>query len=107
VRYMSVSDALRKSSDGVCIDIEVIPASRIIRVGYNLWRKRIQFRLTQAAQKGKANKQLIAELSKVLNIKESDITLISGQTSHKKTIQIRGVDIDYVLSLLIPIIENN
>jgi uncharacterized protein (TIGR00251 family) len=99
---MTITDAVKKSFDGVIIDLEVIPASKTVKVvsGYNPWRKRITVKLTQAAQKGKANKQLIVELSKILMVSESDITLISGQTSHKKTVFIKGVEVKQVLDFL-------
>ena len=99
---MTIRDAVKKSHDGVIIDLEVIPASKIVKVvnGYNPWRKRITVKLTQPPQKGKANKQLIVELSGILMVRESDIALISGQTSHKKTVFIKGVEVKQVLDLL-------
>ncbi len=99
---MTITDAVKKSSNGVIIDLEVIPESKNVKVisGYNPWRKRITVKLTQPPQKGKANKQLIEELSKILMVSESDITLISGQTSHKKTVLIKGMDVKQVLDLL-------
>lgn len=99
---MTITDAVKKSSNGVIIDLEVIPASKNVNVisGYNPWRKRITVKLTQPPQKGKANKQLIVELSKILMVNESNITLISGHASHKKTVLIKGVEIKQVLNLL-------
>ncbi|MEA3295086.1 MAG: DUF167 domain-containing protein [Euryarchaeota archaeon] len=99
---MTITDAVKKSSNGVIIDLEVIPESKNVKIisGYNPWRKRITVKLTQPPQKGKANKQLIEELSKILMVSESDITLISGQTSHKKTVLIKGMEVKQVLDLL-------
>ena len=106
---MTVYGAVRQLSGGVAIDLEVIPGSKSIKVpsGYNPWRKRIEVRLTQAAQKGKANRQLIQKLSEVLKLKESDLILISGQTSHKKTVLIKGMDAEQILTLLDPMIESD
>lgn len=104
---MPVSDAVKKSSDGTIIELEVTPGSRTIKVpsGYNPWRKRIEVRLTEAAQKGKANQQLMGELSKVLGLSSSDITLVSGHTSHKKTVHIKGVGMEVIVDLLQSLIE--
>lgn len=106
---MSVSDAVKKSADGVVIDLEVIPGSKTIHVpsGYNPWRKRIEVKLSEGAQKGKANRQLIKTLSDVLSVRESDIALIAGHTSHKKTLNIKGADVEQILDTLNHLLEKN
>ncbi|MBU0661305.1 DUF167 domain-containing protein [Patescibacteria group bacterium] len=45
-------------------------------------------RLMAAPVDGEANKQLIALLAKEWNIKKYQISIISGQNSHKKIIEI-------------------
>ncbi|HUW66783.1 MAG TPA: DUF167 domain-containing protein [Candidatus Nanoarchaeia archaeon] len=106
---MPFSEALRESSNGVIIDLEVTPGSRIVQVpsGYNSWRKRIEVKLTQAAQKGKANQQLLEKLSEIFGIGTSDIIVVSGQTSHKKAVHIRGMSLEQVIVLLTPLLEND
>jgi uncharacterized protein len=104
---MSVKDAVREGGDGVLIDIEVTPGTKTVKVpsGYNPWRKRIEVRLSREAQKGKANQQLISELSGMLGIKENDITLISGHSGHKKTVHIKGMNLEQVNSLMESLID--
>ena len=104
---MSVKDALRGGDDGVLIDIEVTPGTKTVKIpsGYNPWRKRIEVRLSREAQKGKANQQLIRELSGILGIKENDVTLISGHTGHKKTVRIRGMNLEQVNNLMETLID--
>ena len=104
---MSVKDAVREGSDGVLIDIEVTPGTKTVKVpsGYNPWRKRIEVRLSREAQKGKANQQLIRELSGMLGVSENDVTLISGHTGHKKTVHIRGMNLEHVLNLMDSLID--
>jgi uncharacterized protein (TIGR00251 family) len=99
---MSIKDAVRESGNGVLIDIEVTPGAKTLKVpsGYNPWRKRIEVRLSRDAQKGKANQQLIKELSGMLGIKENDVILISGHTAHKKTVLVRGMNLEQVLDLM-------
>jgi len=104
---MSVKDAVREGSDGVFIDIEVTPGTKTVKIpsGYNPWRKRIEVRLSLEAQKGKANQQLIQELSGMLGVKENDVTLISGHTGHKKTVHIRGMNLEQVNNLMESLID--
>ncbi len=99
---MSIKDAAREGDDGVLIDIEVRPGTKTVKIpsGYNPWRKRIEVRLSRQAQKGKANEQLIRELSGTLGIKENDVTLISGHTAHRKTVRIRGMNLEQVNDLM-------
>jgi len=47
--------------------------------------------VTQIAEKGKANKALIEVLSKALNVRRSQLELLSGETSHNKRFLVRGV----------------
>ena len=104
---MSVKDAVRGGNDGVLIDIEVTPGTKTVKVpsGYNPWRKRIEVRLTREAQKGRANQQLIRELSGILGIKENDVTIISGHTAHKKTVCIREMNLEQVNNLMESLID--
>ena len=104
---MSVKDAVREGGDGVLIDIEVTPGTKTVKVpsGYNPWRKRIEVRLTREAQKGKANQQLIRELSGILGIKENDVTIISGHTAHKKTVCIKEMNPEQVNNLMESLID--
>jgi uncharacterized protein (TIGR00251 family) len=50
--------------------------------------------VTQAPEKGKANKALIALLSKELSLRKSQIGLISGATSPEKRFLVRGVTVE-------------
>jgi uncharacterized protein (TIGR00251 family) len=47
--------------------------------------------VTQIAEKGKANAALIDALAKGLNLKRSQIELVSGETQRAKQFLIRGV----------------
>lgn len=92
---MPFTDALREKDGAVFIDLEVTPGSKIIQVpsGYNEWRKRIEVKITQAAQKGKANEQIIEEVSALFNISMSRVSIENGMTSSKKTVRVDGVSL--------------
>ena len=47
--------------------------------------------VTQAAEKGKANKALIALLAKGLSLRKSQLELIAGETSSQKRFLVRDV----------------
>lgn len=49
----------------------------------------LKIRISAAPEKGKANKELVEFLSKVLRIPRSRIEIVSGHTSPKKVIEIR------------------
>jgi len=99
---MSLEDALKRSNDGIIIDFEVTPGSKAICIpsGYNEWRKRIEVKLSQPAQKGKANEQLIYGLSKLFGVSTSNITITNGAKSSKKSIMIKGIGYDDVVNVL-------
>ena len=50
--------------------------------------------VTQIAEKGKANKALIAVLSKDLRLKKSQLELLSGHTSSEKRFLVHGITPD-------------
>jgi len=47
--------------------------------------------VTQSPEKGKANKALVALLSKRLSLKKSQLEWIAGQTSQHKQLLVRGI----------------
>lgn len=53
--------------------------------------------VTQAPEKGKANKALIGVLAKGLGLRKSQIELISGETSSRKRFLVRNVSPDVLL----------
>ena len=48
--------------------------------------------VTQAPEKGKANKALIALLAKALRLRKSQVELIAGETSPRKRFLVRDVE---------------
>ncbi|MDK2891924.1 DUF167 domain-containing protein [Methanohalophilus sp.] len=90
---MRVSDAIHETDTGVIIDFEVTAGSKTICVPgeYNAWRKRIEVKLTEKAQKGKANMQLIRKLSEIFGIPTSSISITAGAKSSQKTVYLEGL----------------
>ncbi len=50
--------------------------------------------VTQVAEKGKANKAIVAFLSKQLGLRKSQLELISGETSSQKKFLVRDVSVE-------------
>ncbi|MDV0444831.1 hypothetical protein MmiAt1_03740 [Methanimicrococcus sp. At1] len=99
---MSFEEALREKDGAVLIDLEVTPGSKVIQVpsGYNEWRKRIEVKITQAPQKGKANEQIIEEIAALFNVSTSSVSIENGMTSSKKTVRIERVDFSEIKKIL-------
>ena len=89
---MPYENAIKSTGNDTIIDLDVTPGSKNTEVpsGYNEWRNRIHARLAAKAVGGKANKQLINELSEIFGINQSLIQL-SGETSTKKTVKLIGI----------------
>ncbi len=96
-----MKDAVRQTGDGVVLDLEISPGAKETAVhGYNPWRKRIEVRLSERAQKGKANEQLISFISDLFNVNSRDVRIITGSTNSKKSLLIAGAQMPDILKLL-------
>lgn len=59
----------------------------------------VKARVTAVPEDGKANKALVALLSKTLKISKSSISFVSGETSRKKILRLEGEPEDIVIKL--------
>jgi uncharacterized protein len=81
------------------ISVKVMPnagKNEISGLTGDVWR----IKIAAPPDKGKANKELIEFLSKILEISKDSLTLIKGHTSHNKIIAIYGLTISSVNSRL-------
>lgn len=91
--------AVKEIEEGVLVDIEVSPKSSKFKIsGYNEWRDEIEVRVTSVPQKGKANKEIIKEFSKLTN---SLVEITSGLKSQHKTLKIYNISKNEFLDILI------
>jgi uncharacterized protein (TIGR00251 family) len=96
-----MKDAIRQTHDGVILDLEISAGAKETAVhGYNPWRKRIEIRLSERAEKGKANEQLISFFSDILKVNSRNIQIIAGLTSSKKSVKIFQAKADDVLKII-------
>jgi uncharacterized protein (TIGR00251 family) len=62
------------------------------------WRDDVlQVKIAATPEKGKANKELIDFLGRVLRIKKSDISIVKGETSRNKSIEIEGMSREEII----------
>ncbi len=96
-----MKDAIKSSGDGVILDLEISAGAKETAVhGYNPWRKRIEIRLSERAQKGRANAELISFLSGLFRVSSGNVRIISGLTNSKKSVKITGMDANEILKVL-------
>ncbi len=84
---------LQSHAEGVVLPVRAQPGARRneIRGEQN---GVLKVSVTQAPEKGKANKAIIALLGKSLGLRKSQIELISGETARQKRFLIRDVDME-------------
>lgn len=61
---------------------------------------RLVIKIKGVPEKGKVNENLIDFLSKTLKIAKSQIKIVTGHTSRLKKLNIQGVSIEHVLTLV-------
>ena len=96
-----MKDAIRHVEDGVILELDISAGSKETAIkGYNPWRKRIEIRLSERAQKGKANAELMFFLSNLFKVHSRDVELISGSTNSKKSVKIIQAQAEDILKIL-------
>ncbi len=96
-----MKEAIKKVKDGVILDLEISAGAKETALqGYNPWRKRIAVRVSEKAQKGKANEALISYFSDMFHVSSQDVQIIMGTTNSKKTIKIMGLELSDVMKVL-------
>lgn len=83
----------------ITIKVKIIPKSKSNEiVGYE--NDLLKIRIKAAPEKNKANKELIYFLAKILKISQSEITILSGETSKIKKIQIENITMDDINKII-------
>jgi len=91
--------AVKEVGDSLVVSIEVSPKSTEFAIsGYNEWRDEIEVRITSMPQKGKANKEIINEFSRLT---KSQVEIVSGLKSQHKTLKIYSISKKEFLNVLI------
>lgn len=94
-----IKEAIKPHPQGLIIQFEVAPGSSELKVpsGFNPWRRTLEARLTEEPTKGKANRQLVEEVARVLGIPERNVEVLSGHKSARKILLVAGLDPDVAI----------
>jgi uncharacterized protein (TIGR00251 family) len=96
-----MKDAVKETPGGVTLDLEISPGAKETAVhGYNPWRRRIEIRLSEKAEKGRANDQLVSFLSDLFGVNSRNVQIITGMTNSKKSVKILGARAEDILKVL-------
>ncbi len=79
---------LRTTKDGIVLAVRAAPKASASRVS-GVMDGELKVSLHAPPADGRANRELIAVLSKTFSIPKSQIEILSGETSRKKTILFR------------------
>ena len=85
--------ALESRNDGVLLPVRAQPGARSAGIRGEQ-DGALKVSVTQAPEKGKANKAILELLAKQLRLRKSQLELISGETSHQKRFLVRDITAD-------------
>jgi len=98
--------ALEPHSEGTILPVRAHPGARRNEIrGHQEGMLKVS--VTQAPEKGKANKALLELLAKQLSLRKSQIELVSGETSSQKRYLIRGVTPEDLLRRIEPLLKGD
>jgi uncharacterized protein len=81
---------LQQRDGGVVLRLQAVPGSRRNAI-LGVRNGALRVAVTQVAEKGKANKALIAVLAKQLGLQKSQIAIIAGESTPKKQILVASI----------------
>jgi hypothetical protein len=84
---------------GVAFTAKVVPAGSQTRL-CGLLGGMLKIKISAPPEKGKANKCLLEFLAKLLGVKKNDVSIISGQSSQIKSVQVLGISAQTLLEKL-------
>jgi hypothetical protein len=79
-----------KTRDGIIIEVKVDPRSSKMGIA-GVLDNMLKVKVTAPPVGGAANEQLIALLAEKYGVKKSNIIILRGETSRRKTVKIMGV----------------
>ncbi len=88
-----------EGKEGCTFQVRAVPRSRRDEV-VGLYGDALKIRLTAPPERGKANQALQEFLAGRLGVSLSDVEIISGHTSRRKRVRVRGVSADAIRALL-------
>ncbi len=84
---------LEQRAEGVVLPVKAHAGARRNEVG-GVQNGMLKVSVTQAPEKGKANKAIAALLAKELGLRKAQIQLVAGETSAQKRFLVTGVSLE-------------
>jgi len=84
--------ALEEHAEGVVLPVRAHAGARRNEIR-GQQEGQLKVSVTQAPERGKANKAIAELLSKTLGLRKSQIELLAGETSPQKRFLVRGLDV--------------
>ncbi|NJE03350.1 DUF167 domain-containing protein [Thermococcus sp. MV11] len=85
---------LKETKDGTLLLVYVQPKAKRNEVeGIDEWRGRLKVKIKAPPVEGKANKELVKFLSKVLG---TEVKIIRGEASREKDLLVRGLGVEEI-----------
>ena len=94
-------DWLREAGDGCILDIYVqASANRIEIIGIEPWRERLKISVTARPRGGDANREVLQALAEWMGARVSELSIVSGHSSRRKSVRIEGIGPNRISALL-------
>lgn len=87
-------------TQGIYIEIVVKAQAKTTKVPTRVEGDTVFARIKSRPVRGKANKELLRELSKLFHVAQDRITIVSGHTSARKIVFLRNIDPEKVKAIL-------
>jgi hypothetical protein len=94
-------DWIREADGGSVIDIYVqASANRTEIIGFELWRERLKISVTARPRGGEANREVLQALAEWSGARVSELSIVSGHSSRRKSVRIEGIGPNRISALL-------
>ena len=87
-----IKKTFEQKDDGLIVRIKIIPNASKNELVFT--DESLKFRITALPIENKANKALIAFISKTIKVAKTNISIIKGELNKEKTLLIKGIDED-------------
>lgn len=91
---------IQEVDGGVVFTAKIVPGSNSPTRICGLLDGMLKVKVSAAPERGKANECLLKFLAKQLGVKKNAVSIISGQTSPVKHVQVSGISADTLLKKL-------